>query len=133
MKGTILVVALCSIYGVTALSEADVAELMKYQDACIAESGVDPVLIENAKKGDVAPDENLACFASCMLQKLGMMNDQGVLNLDNIRAKIPDNVDKAKAEEVINKCKDVPGNHHCLKAGNFVQCFMQHKEFAVLQ
>ncbi|XP_066581587.1 general odorant-binding protein 83a-like [Prorops nasuta] len=132
MKVIILLVALCSIYGATALSEADVADILKYKDACIAESGVDPDLIERAKKGDIVPDENLACFASCMMQKLEVMDDQGVLNLDKIRNIAPSTIDKATVDEIINSCKDVPGNHPCLKAANFLQCVMKSKNFTVL-
>nr|QIL87984.1 putative odorant-binding protein 3 [Sclerodermus sichuanensis] len=110
------------------LTPEQLSKLKEYKDSCITESGVDPALVENAKKGEVTqPTEQLNCFAACMLKKFAVMLPDGTIDFDSIKDKIPDSVDKEKAEAVLDKCKDVDGANDCAKGGAVMQCFMENK------
>ncbi|CAK9824343.1 General odorant-binding protein 56a [Anthophora retusa] len=133
MKTIAVVFALCFV-GALALTDEQKAKLAEYKTACIAETGVDTHLIENAKKGNVAKDdEKFGCFSSCMLKKIGIMNQDGTLNEEVARQKAPSTIPKDQVETVINKCKTATGQTDCKKAANLVSCFMDHKTFNVLE
>ncbi|XP_029047643.2 general odorant-binding protein 56d-like [Osmia bicornis bicornis] len=133
MKTIAVIFAFCLV-GALALTEEQKAKLTQHKNACITETGVDAQVVENAKSGNFAEnDDKLACFSSCMLKKIGIMGEDGTVNLDVARQRAPANVPKDQVESVINKCKDsATGPNDCKKAANLVKCFVDNKSFNVL-
>ncbi|XP_017795892.1 PREDICTED: general odorant-binding protein 56d-like [Habropoda laboriosa] len=133
MKTIAVVFALCFV-GAMALTDEQKAKLTEHKTACIAETSVDPQVVENAKKGNFAQDdEKLGCFVSCMLKKIGIMNQDGSVNEEVTRAKAPSDIPKDQVETIINKCKTATGANDCKKAANIASCFMKNKTFSVLE
>ncbi|XP_076175217.1 uncharacterized protein LOC143150651 [Ptiloglossa arizonensis] len=129
MKTVFVVIALC-IVGALALTEEQKAKLTEFKGACITETGVDAQVVENAKNGNVDEnDEKLACFSSCMLKKIGIMNQDGTVNEEVSRKRAPAHITKEQIDDVINKCKDTTGANDCDKAAKLVKCFKQNKSF----
>ncbi|KAI4479640.1 hypothetical protein M0804_011037 [Polistes exclamans] len=94
--------------GALALTDEQKAKLKEYKDSCIAETGVDAAIVENAKNGNIAEnDEKLSCFAACFLKKMGILSPEGNLNEEVLYAKLPNSIPKEKADEVFQKCKSL--------------------------
>ena len=122
MKTFAVIFTFCLV-GALALMEEQRAKLSAHKTACIAETGVDQQLIENAKKGIIADDDKLSCFALCMLKKIGAMTDDGTINVELVRQKMLDGgIAVEKIDNIINKCADIAGPTPCKKAGNIIKC-----------
>ena len=132
MKTIFVVAALCFV-GALALTDEQKAKLTEFKGACITESGVDPQTVENAKKGiAVEGDEKLACFTSCMLKKIGILNQEGNFDEETARKRAPSTIAKDQVDDIIAKCKDTTGANDCDKAAKLLKCFKEHKSFNVL-
>ncbi|XP_033342464.1 general odorant-binding protein 56a [Megalopta genalis] len=132
MKAALIVFALFFVSAL-ALTDEQKAKLTQYKKDCITDTGVDAKTVEEAKTGNFnMDDEKLACFSSCMLKKIGIMNADGSLNEETARQKAPAEVTKEQIDDVINKCKDITGPNDCKKAANLVKCFKDNKSFSVL-
>ncbi|XP_046431776.1 general odorant-binding protein 83a-like isoform X1 [Neodiprion fabricii] len=115
------------------LTDEQKAKLKSYKQACIAESGVEPSVVENAKQGQIAEDDDkLACFAACYLRHIGVYDAEGNVHEDVFRAKLPADVPKAKADEVVNKCSGLTGSTLCRTGAKLLKCMMESRILAVL-
>ncbi|XP_046749798.1 general odorant-binding protein 83a-like [Diprion similis] len=133
MKILIVVFALCVAGSLGGLTDEQKAKLMGYKQSCITESGVEPNAVENAKRGEIAEDdEKLACFASCYLRHIGVYDAEGNVHEDVFRAKLPADVPKAKADQVVNTCTGRTGSTFCRTGAKLLKCFMESRTVAVL-
>nr|QGW50298.1 odorant-binding protein 2 [Chouioia cunea] len=135
MKCFAIVLALCVVgaYAAT-LSDEQKAKLKGFKEACITESGVNADLVNSIiKGGEIKRDKNLDCFSACMLKKIGIMRDDGTIDVETTRAKArTTSVDVAKADKIIDKCKELVGKDACETGGNVFGCFILGKDFPVL-
>ncbi|XP_076758405.1 general odorant-binding protein 56d-like [Xylocopa sonorina] len=132
MKTIIVVFAFCLV-GALALTEEQKTKLTEYKNSCITETSVDTQVVDNAKNGNYAKDdEKLGCFTACMLKKIGIMNPDGSVNFDVARKKAPSDINKDQVEDVISKCKDSTGSNECQTASKLAQCFLEKKSFNLL-
>ncbi|XP_076240646.1 general odorant-binding protein 56d-like [Calliopsis andreniformis] len=132
MKTIFVVFALCFV-GALALTDEQKTKLAEFKNACITETGVEPQAIENAKSGNADEnDQKLKCFASCMLKKVGVMNEDGSFNEEVTRKRAPSHVTKDQVDDLINKCKDTTGDDVCDKAAKLVKCYKENKTFNLL-
>ncbi|KAJ8924143.1 hypothetical protein NQ315_006927 [Exocentrus adspersus] len=106
-------------------SEEERDRIRKNRDGCVLETKVDPNLISRADAGDFVDDEKLKCFTKCFYQKAGFVTESGELLLDVIKAKIPDNVDKEKALQVVEKCKQ-SGKDACETVYLVHKCYFEY-------
>ncbi|OXU29508.1 hypothetical protein TSAR_003820 [Trichomalopsis sarcophagae] len=135
MKTFAIVLTLCIVgaYAST-LKDDQKAKLREYKESCITETGADKAVIDGIiKGGPINRDEKLDCFSACMLKKIGIMRPDGSIDVESARAKAATtNVDVAKANEVIDKCKDLKGKDTCETGGSVFGCFITNKDFPVL-
>ncbi|XP_025996520.1 general odorant-binding protein 56d [Solenopsis invicta] len=132
MKAIIIVLAISFVAVLGQLTDEQKAKLRTYKESCINESGVDTTILENAKKGEVAEsDEKLACFSTCLLKKIGIMNADEDINWEVARAKLPPGVPQEQADQIYNACKDITGTG-CEKGGKVFKCFLDNKHFHLL-
>ncbi|XP_032691012.1 general odorant-binding protein 83a-like [Odontomachus brunneus] len=128
MKVIVVVLAVCFAAALGELTDEQKEKLKTYKESCISETGVDPNVVKNAKEGMIdESDEKLACFATCLLKKMGMMKENGDIDIDAVRSKIPSNIPQEEADRVINICKDITGTG-CWKGGNIMKCVLQNKK-----
>nr|QCF41934.1 odorant binding protein [Athetis dissimilis] len=95
---------------------------------CTKESGVSKAVLADALKGNLAEDEGLKKFTFCFFQKAGVVDGQGVLNVDVALAKLPPGVDKANAKSVLEGCKSKTGKDTAEKVFEILKCY--HKGVA---
>ncbi|XP_025265691.1 general odorant-binding protein 56a [Camponotus floridanus] len=132
MKAVIVVFAVTIVAVLGGITDEQKAKLKQYKESCIIESGVDPIVVENAKNGQVAEgDEKLACFGNCILKKLGIINANGDIDWEVARSKVPPGISQEQIDHVYNKCQNVAGSG-CEKGANLLKCFKENKNFAVL-
>jgi len=132
MKAIVVVLAIFVVTVLGALTDEQKAKLREYKESCISESGVDPAVIQNAKNGEIPEgDEKLACFSTCLLKKIGIMNADGDIDWDVARSKLPPGVPQEKADQIYNACKDITGTG-CAKGGKVFKCFLENKHFHIL-
>ncbi|XP_015512435.2 uncharacterized protein LOC107218907 [Neodiprion lecontei] len=133
MKVLIVIFALCVAGSLGGLTDEQIAKLKSYKQSCIVESGVEPSVVENAKQGQIAEDDDkLACFAACYLRHIGVYDAEGNVHEDVFRAKLPADVPKAKADEVVNKCSGLTGSTLCRTGAKLLKCMMESRILAVL-
>nr|WNA16301.1 odorant binding protein 2C [Quadrastichus mendeli] len=135
MKCFVIVLAVCvaGAYAAT-LNDEQKATLKGFKEGCITESGVSADTVNAIiKGGEIKREEKLDCFSACMLKKIGIMRADGTIDVEASRAKVKTtNVDVAKADKIIDKCKDLIGKDTCETGGNVFACFVQGKDFPVL-
>nr|AXO78402.1 odorant binding protein 24 [Xylotrechus quadripes] len=106
-------------------SDEERKRILKNREDCVAETKVDPELIDRADKGDFVDDDKLKCFTKCFYQKAGFVTETGDLLIETIKAKIPSNIDKEKALEIIEKCKQ-KGKDACETVYLVHKCYFEH-------
>lgn len=90
---------------------------------CIKETGVDLQVVDEAKKGNFADDENLKKFIHCFFKKIGVVDDDGQIHVDVALQKLPAGIDKAAAEQLLNDCKAKTGNDAVENAFEVFKCY----------
>ncbi|KAK9295640.1 hypothetical protein QLX08_010070 [Tetragonisca angustula] len=119
---TLAVIFIFCLVGVLALTEEQKVKLLAHKTACIAETGVDQKLIEDAEKGIIADDDKLSCFSFCMLKKIGAMTDDGTINAELVRQKLSHGgIAVEMIDNILNNCVDMVGSTPCKKAGNIIK------------
>ncbi|XP_044265626.1 general odorant-binding protein 56d-like [Tribolium madens] len=124
---TVAVLLFLTLAGCTKQEDDDRTEKIKqYRDDCIAETKVDPALIDRADNGDFVDDAKLQCFSKCFYQKAGFVAENGDLLFDVIKAKIPKEANREKALAIIDKCKDLKGADSCETVYLVHKCYFLH-------
>lgn len=75
------------------------------------------------RAGEFTEDVKLKEYVRCMFVKVGFMNEAGEVQIDVIKAKIPDDVDKGEATKVIEACKEKKGTDAADTAYLLYQCY----------
>nr|QNC49766.1 odorant binding protein 1 [Trissolcus japonicus] len=132
MKFFIAVFALCIVGALGALTDEQKAKLKEHKEHCFTETGVDPAVVENVKKGQFVQDPKLACFTACVMKRIGVMNANGSINEEVARAKLPATVSVEKAAEILGSCKSLKGANDCETAVMVFKCYMQHGKVNIL-
>nr|UEN71171.1 odorant-binding protein 6 [Gregopimpla kuwanae] len=128
----ILVACIASSFAAT-LTDDQRAKLREFKATCIAETGVSPDAIENARKGNIDQgDAKLACFAACLLKKTGSLTNEGTFNEAGFRAQVPADVPKEKVDDIVNKCGSESGANACETGAKLLKCYLENKTFSVL-
>lgn len=115
-------------------SELSPEQLKQWHDikeACITESGVSREFVEEAEKGVLIIDEKLACFGACAMKKIGLMREDGSIDIDAGIANIPIAFNKERAEEALRKCAKLDNSNLCMKAGIIIKCLMDQKKYVL--
>ncbi|KAH0950003.1 Obp7 [Eciton burchellii] len=107
------------------LTDEQRSKLKSYKESCIAETGIDPSVIDDAKHGQFHEnDEKLGCFVTCMLKKIGIMDADGNVDWEVARSKLPPDVSQDDFDHVFDRCKDIAGDG-CKKAANLLKCALE--------
>nr|USF20779.1 odorant-binding protein [Lasioderma serricorne] len=120
------IVALVAVVAAQELTPQQRETIRTFRQDCLNETKVDPNLVYGADRGEFPEDEKLKCFAKCFYRKVGFIDDAAELKLDYIKSKIPEGVDRKKALDVIEKCKDTKGTDACDKAFKLHKCYFEN-------
>nr|AZL87163.1 odorant binding protein 21 [Holotrichia oblita] len=122
MKQFVIVVALCVIVSVQAITDEQKAKVKEYQTACVASTGVDPKLVEEGEKGNFITDAKLREFISCFLKKTGIQDEAGEIQASVIKQKLANDYTEAEIDAVLAKCKSSGGTPAEVAAA-FYKCY----------
>nr|AZB49386.1 odorant-binding protein 5 [Heortia vitessoides] len=133
MKYLAVILAFCLAGAYAGLSDEQKAKLVEHRKVCVAQTGLDPQVVENIKRGQpVQFDEKLSCFAACMLKRIGIMRPDGSMDEQVARAKLPKDLPKDKVDAVINSCKTQVGRNQCETGGKVLGCLLKTKAVSIL-
>lgn len=107
------------------LTDEQKAKLVQYYNDCLASTQVDKEVVAKARRGEFSDDPKLKEFFGCMFKKAGFQNDDGEIQVDVIRQKMPDDVDKAEADKVIAACQDKKGGTPAETAFEVYKCYWE--------
>ncbi|KAF5302158.1 hypothetical protein FQR65_LT19120 [Abscondita terminalis] len=94
---------------IEALTPEQIAKMQNHNVECVQSTNVDTELITKARNGEFSSDENLQKYYFCMFSKIGIINENGDVQVDVVRSLIPPEVTAELAEKVISDCKDKKG------------------------
>ncbi|XP_011139543.1 B1 protein [Harpegnathos saltator] len=127
MKAIVVILAVSFVAVLGQLTEEQKAKLKDYKESCISETGVDRDVVKNAKEGVIDENnEKLACFATCLLKKTGVMKENGDIDIDVVRSKMPPGISQEDVDDLIQKCQNITGDG-CWKGGALMKCIMENK------
>nr|ALR72508.1 odorant binding protein 20 [Colaphellus bowringi] len=98
--------------GVSALTEEQQQIMESLHAECISQTGATEDMIVNARNGDFSEDNKLKCYMKCVFEELGVLDDDGKVDIDGILAMLPDEY-KDVATTVFNKCGTQAGTDVC--------------------
>ncbi|XP_053976065.1 general odorant-binding protein 56d-like isoform X2 [Hylaeus volcanicus] len=130
MKTVAVVFVLFVASALAELTEQQKSDLSKFADDCMTEIGIESESIKKMIIGQ-EPEKNgkFNCYMSCVLKKIGIIQEDGSINVDVVRQEAPADIPKEAIEDLISKCKDTTGADDCEKAGNLIKCFVENKTF----
>ncbi|XP_053613982.1 general odorant-binding protein 83a-like [Plodia interpunctella] len=105
------------------LSSTQKVKAHLYIMQCMKETGVKPDVLKDAKKGNFRDDDALKKFTLCFFQKAGIVDQDGKVNVDAALAKLPEEVDKAEAETLLDGCKKKTGIDAAETAFEVFKCY----------
>ena len=103
-------VAVCVIFFavvVDALTEEQKERARLVSKECREKSGVSEDVVLKARQGQFADDEKLKEHLFCFAQKIGLVNEQGVVQPEVIKAKIAADVNPEVADKANAACSAV--------------------------
>nr|AXO78381.1 odorant binding protein 3 [Xylotrechus quadripes] len=90
-----------------ALSRGMSDEMKELMDSlhktCTASTGATEDVVAKAQKGDFTEDENLKCYMKCTLDEVGLVEDDGKIDIEGMIAMLPDEV-KDTLDPILRKC-----------------------------
>lgn len=93
------------------LTEEQKQKIIKVNEECLKETGVDEALTLKAQKGEYVDDPKLKKQIFCFNKKVGFQNEAGDLQVDFIKTKLMEVIaDTKQADELIQQCNVKKGN-----------------------
>ncbi|XP_019868899.1 general odorant-binding protein 83a-like [Aethina tumida] len=96
--------------------------IVNLRDTCTDESGVESALIDAAKQGQISDDENLKCYAKCVLTESSLMDDKGQINTTVLDDLLPEDV-RMNVKATLESCGLLADQDDlCERAHNISKC-----------
>ncbi|XP_072387221.1 general odorant-binding protein 69a-like isoform X2 [Diabrotica undecimpunctata] len=102
------------------LTEKQQQNMDSIHTMCVSEIGVSEDVIDKAKSGDFVQDPKLKCYMKCYFDKIGVIGDDGKIDVDYALATLPDNLQYCAP--VIKKCGSQAGADICDVVFNTMKC-----------
>ncbi|KAF5297535.1 hypothetical protein FQR65_LT09966 [Abscondita terminalis] len=130
MALNIVIISVLAIFAIGVLSDDEYDILNRFKtkiDECITETKVDRGIVESLFEDSVfTEDKALKCFIHCFHVKLNFVNENGVVNVDEMKNVIlPLAKDKVQATGIIEKCSKINEGDKCETAFAMEKCFSE--------
>lgn len=125
MKSFIAFFALLAIAAAVPFTEEQMKKGQEHVKKCIAETNVDPAVVQKLREGDFSNnDEKAQCFTLCFFKEAGMVDANGNQNDEVIVKKLSTHTNEAQIIEYVAKCKtSIKGSTPCEKAFETYKCY----------
>ncbi|RZB40462.1 PBP GOBP domain containing protein [Asbolus verrucosus] len=97
----------------------------KFNTDCLASSEADADAIAKIRSGNFASDPKIHKYFGCMLRSVGVMNQEGQLQVDVLKANAPKNMKKDEGFKLFVACKDKKGGSVDETAYLLYKCFWE--------
>ncbi|KAF5297528.1 hypothetical protein FQR65_LT09959 [Abscondita terminalis] len=131
MKSLFTATFLIVFASIAALTPDQIAKMKNHNEECVKSTNVDTELITKARNGEFSSDDNLQKYYFCMFGKIGIINENGDVQVDVVRSLIPPEVTSELAEKVISECKDKKGADKYDTAREIYECYRKSSNFQI--
>ncbi|CAH1108949.1 unnamed protein product, partial [Psylliodes chrysocephalus] len=118
------VIGILLICGVKSLTEEQIQLMNSLHSECVGQTGVAEDVIAKAKEGTFADDNALKCYMKCVLDEVGIIGDDGKIDIEGALAIVPEEL-KDIATPVMTKCGTQDGSDLCDSIFNTLKCYYE--------
>ncbi|CAG9854874.1 unnamed protein product [Phyllotreta striolata] len=108
--------------GIKALTEEQIQLMNSLHAECQGQTGVSEDVINQAKAGEFPQDNALKCYMKCVFDEVGIIGDDGKLDIEGALAILPEEM-KDVATPVVVKCDTQAGSDICDAIFNTLKCY----------
>ncbi|KAB0797594.1 hypothetical protein PPYR_08587 [Photinus pyralis] len=124
-KISALVILCVSIPTILCMSDEMQELLDMLHNTCREQSGAAEDVIRAVSKGVFADDQNLKCYAKCIMTEMSTISDDGVVDVEATVALLPEDV-RSKFEPTVRKCGSPAGADACDTALKAFKCYYEN-------
>nr|AXO78384.1 odorant binding protein 6 [Xylotrechus quadripes] len=119
----------CYLPHIMALSKEEMKDLaQQLHNTCVTQTGVSEDLIKAVNNdGTFSDDENFKCYTKCIMQESGIMDDEGLVDVEAAVAMLPE--EYKDFEAIIRDCGTKKGSTACENAWLTQKCYSQHPRY----
>jgi len=123
-----LIIASLAVSAFAGLTEEEKEKVKEVIKSCVESTGVDKELVKKIKtdkvytEGDAKFDEYCLCF----FKGIHWFNDDGTINADKIKARVPAEADKDAANKIIDDCAAI--NDGAATARKVAKCLTEGRQ-----
>ncbi|XP_057661153.1 general odorant-binding protein 56d-like [Diorhabda carinulata] len=112
------------VSSILALTEEQIALMNSLHAECVSQSKVAEDVVSAAKNGNIGDDNNLKCYMKCILDELGVIDDDEKIDVDGVVAMLPEEMQEF-APAVLKKCGTQSGADLCDAIFNTFKCYYE--------
>ncbi|XP_062563137.1 general odorant-binding protein 56d-like [Armigeres subalbatus] len=128
MKSFIAIVSLALLAGCMAVTEEEKEAGRQLAGKCMQQTGTSEESVKRLRSGDTSDaDDNTKCFVQCFFQGAGIVDSEGNMQEAFVTEKLANEYDRAKAEEVVQRCRNNPGANPCERSFTLLQCYVANR------
>lgn len=92
------------------------------------QTGTSEESAQRLRNGDTSnADENTRCFVQCFFEGAGVVDFEGNMQEAYVTEKLSNEYDRAKAEDVVQKCRNNSGANACERSFTLLQCYIANR------
>ena len=89
---------------------------------CLKESNAKKEDLDDFLNEKVEANKEIKCYLKCVLEKMGIISADGVIDANELKAQLPDEYDQNKKDDVIQKCAKIQSENPCETAYLLAEC-----------
>ncbi|XP_018328797.1 general odorant-binding protein 56a [Agrilus planipennis] len=133
MKVLYSVVILAVIATVQAtLTDEQKAKLKQHQDECLKSFPADKLLLEKARKGDLADNKTLKDYLYCVIEKSGFITPDGKIQTAVLETKLASVTAAENAKKLVAKCTSQKNLDKKESAEAIYKCVYNETKFSLI-
>ncbi|XP_053690001.1 general odorant-binding protein 56d-like [Sabethes cyaneus] len=128
MKSFVSIVFFVLISGCMSVTQEEREAARALAGKCMQETGTSEESVQRLRNGDTSnADSNTKCFMHCFFQGAGFVDSEGNVQEDHVVDKLSTQYDRAKAEEIVQKCKNNSGANPCERSFALFECYVANR------
>lgn len=115
-----------------AVTEQEKEAARQLAGKCMQQTGASEDSVQRLRNGDTSDaDSNTRCFVQCFFQGAGFVDADGNVQEEHVIEKMSAEFDRAKAEEVVSRCRNNAGPNACERSFALLQCYIANRAHLV--
>ncbi|KXJ71993.1 hypothetical protein RP20_CCG019175 [Aedes albopictus] len=129
MKTFVAIISLALVAGcMAAVTDEQKDAARQLAGKCMQQTGTSEESVQRLRNGDTSgADDNTKCFVQCFFQGAGVVDGEGNMQEAFVTEKLANEYGQAKAEEVVQKCRNNSGPNACERSFTLFQCYVANR------